>query len=179
MNWRSPLELGVRLINWVWALDLIRESGVITGTLRTRLLESVALHVWEISRNYSRGSSANNHLIGEAAGVWVAANCFDGLVDAERYRNEAEAILHDEIFGQTFEDGGGREQAFGYQVFVIQFFLIAGLIARKRGEDFPKAYWDRLELMFEFVAAMLEGGTRLPMVGDGDDGYLLEWTAGS
>ena len=29
MNWRSPLELAVRLINWVWALDLIRESGLL------------------------------------------------------------------------------------------------------------------------------------------------------
>ncbi|MCH7872999.1 MAG: alginate lyase family protein, partial [Planctomycetes bacterium] len=174
MNWRSPLELGVRLINWVWALELIRESGVIAGTLRTRLLESAALHVWEIARNYSRGSSANNHLIGEAAGVWVAAGYFDGLADAARYRKEAGAILQDEIFKQTFEDGGGREQAFGYQVFVIQFFLIAGLVARKRGEDFPKSYWDRLELMLEFVAAMLEGGARLPMVGDADDGYVLD-----
>ncbi len=100
MNWRSPLELGVRLINWVWTLDLIRESGVIDGGLSSRLLESAALHVWEIARNYSRGSSANNHLIGEAAGVWVAANYFNGLVDAERHRNEAGAILHDEIFNR-------------------------------------------------------------------------------
>ena len=30
MNWRSPLELAIRLINWVWAIDLIRDSGIVT-----------------------------------------------------------------------------------------------------------------------------------------------------
>src|SRR5262245_20973731 len=36
MNWRSPLELAVRLINWVWAMDLIRESELVTGEFRGR-----------------------------------------------------------------------------------------------------------------------------------------------
>ena len=66
MNWRSPLELGIRLINWVWALDLIRESGLPEEPLRSRVLASVHLHVWEIARRYSGGSSANNHLIGRS-----------------------------------------------------------------------------------------------------------------
>src|SRR5690606_18145054 len=28
MQWRSPLELAIRLIQWVWALELIRPSGL-------------------------------------------------------------------------------------------------------------------------------------------------------
>ena len=28
MNWRSPLELGLRLINWAWTVDLIQGAGV-------------------------------------------------------------------------------------------------------------------------------------------------------
>jgi hypothetical protein len=64
MNWRSPLELGIRLINWVWALDLIGESRLLTEGLRTRVLRAIHLHLWDITRKYSRGSSANNHRIG-------------------------------------------------------------------------------------------------------------------
>jgi hypothetical protein len=33
MNWRSPLEMGVRLINWVWTLDLIGDADVIDAEL--------------------------------------------------------------------------------------------------------------------------------------------------
>jgi len=174
MNWRSPLELGIRLINWVWTLDLICESGVVDDDFRTRLLNSVYLHLWEITRKYSRGSSANNHLIGEAAGVFIATSCFSNLTNAARWRERSREILCQEILRQTHPDGGTREQALGYHLFVMQFFLIAGIVARTTGEDFPAEYWSRLEKMFEFTAALSEGGNNLPMFGDCDDGYVLD-----
>jgi hypothetical protein len=174
MNWRSPLELGVRLINWVWMLDLIRESGLVDGEFRVRLINSVYRHVWEIARKYSRGSSANNHLVGEAAGVFVATSYFRNLKNAARWRAQSREILCGEILRQTFPDGGTREQALGYHYFVLQFFVIAGIMARASGEDLPAAYWARVEKMFEFAAAMSEGGDKLPMFGDCDEGYILD-----
>jgi hypothetical protein len=45
MNWRSPLELAVRLINWVWAIDLIRESGQVAGKFWDHLRHAVYLHL--------------------------------------------------------------------------------------------------------------------------------------
>src|SRR5882672_1556693 len=128
MNWRSPLELAIRLINWVWAIDLIRESGLVTGTFWTRLRHSTYLHLWQITRNYSRGSSANNHRVGEAAGVFIASSYFRGLDKAGRWRQESRRILSEEIISQTYLDGGSREQAVGYHVFVLQFFLPAAII---------------------------------------------------
>lgn len=170
MNWRSPLELGVRLINWAWALDLVRDSGVLDEALRTRLLNSAYLHLWEISRKYSRGSSVNNHLVGEAAGVYIGSTYFHNLKHATRWRARSREILCEEILRQTYPDGCTREQALGYHMFVLQFFLLAGLVGRWSGEDFPPAYWERLEPMFAFVGAMSEGGRTLPMLGDCDDG---------
>jgi len=174
MNWRSPLELGIRLINWVWALDLIGDSGVFDEALRARLLNSVYLHLWEISRKYSRGSSLNNHLVGEAAGVFIGSTYFHTLKHAARWRVRSREILCEEILRQTYPDGGTREQAIGYHLFVLQFFLLAGLVGRWSGEDFPPAYWERLERMFAFVGALSEGGRTLPMFGDADDGYVLD-----
>jgi len=173
MNWRSPLELGVRLINWVWTIDLIRESGLVSGGFEERLIDSVDRHVWEIARSFSQGSSAGNHLVGEAAGVYVAANYFDGITHASRYREQSRALLENELLRQTFADGGGREQAFGYALFVMQFFLICMLVAEKRGHPLSDTYRGRLEAMFEFVNALCEGGNP-PLFGDCDDGYVLD-----
>jgi hypothetical protein len=174
MNWRSPLELGIRLINWVWALDLVRDSGVVDEAFRVRLLNSAYLHLWEISRKYSRGSSVNNHLVGEAAGVFIGSTYFHNLKHAARWRARSREILCEEILRQTYPDGCTREQALGYHLFVLQFFLLAGLVGRWSGEDFPRAYWERLERMFAFVGALSEGGRTLPMFGDCDDGYVLD-----
>ena len=173
MNWRSPLELGLRLINWVWTVDLIQGAGVMDEAFRSRLLNSVYLHLWEIARKYSRGSSVNNHLVGEAAGVFIGASYFHNLRNASRQRARAREILCEEIIRQTYPDGCTREQALGYHLFVLQFFLLAALVARRSGDDFPPAYWGRLEKMFEFIGLMGEGG-RPPLFGDSDDGYVLD-----
>jgi hypothetical protein len=174
MNWRSPLELAIRLVNWVWAIDLIRESGLVSGAFLGRLRQAAYLHLWQVTRSYSRGSSANNHRIGEAAGVFIAASYFPDLDPAGRWRRESRDILCEEIVAQTYADGGSREQAVGYQIFVLQFFVLAGLVARATGDDVPAEYWSRLERMLEFLAALSEGGAAPPMLGDSDDGYVLD-----
>ncbi|MBN1345164.1 MAG: alginate lyase family protein [Phycisphaerae bacterium] len=178
MNWRSPLELAIRLINWVWAIDLIRESGLAGGAFRARLYDSVERHLWEITRKYSRGSSANNHRVGEAAGVFIAATYFNPLRNARRWQAESRDILCEEIQAQTHADGGNREQAMGYHLFVLQFFLLAGIAGRKAGQDFPSSYWSVVEKMFEFAGAMIEGGDGPAMYGDCDDGMVLDLGAG-
>jgi Heparinase II/III-like protein/Heparinase II/III N-terminus len=174
MAWRSPLELALRLINWVWALDLIHESGAGSSGFHARVREAVFLHVWEIARKYSRGSSANNHLIGEAAGVFVATSYFPDLPGAARLRAESRSILCQEILAQTHPDGGGREQALGYHLFVLQFFVVAWVVARAAGDEFPAAYRARVEAMLNFAGAFLEGGGSPPTFGDSDDGYVLD-----
>ena len=178
MNWRSPLELGIRLINWVWTIDLIRNSGVIEGELKCRLMNAVYRHVWDIMRKLSRASSANNHLIGEVAGAFIATSYFRGMKNAPRWRRRCREILQEEIFRQTHDDGGNKEQAVGYELFVLQFFLLSGLVARWSGEDFPPPYWSAVERMFEYIGALSEGGENVPMYGDCDDGYVLDLGCG-
>jgi len=173
MNWRSPLELGIRLINWVWAIDLIRESGLFRDEFRRRVLLAVYLHCWENTRKYSRGSSANNHLVGEAAGVYIACAYFQELPEAAPWRAESREILRREIAAQTYTDGCTREQALGYEFFVLQFYLLCGLAGARIGEDFPRDYWLRFETMLEFLGRLAEGGDALPLFGDCDDGYVL------
>ena len=173
MQWRSPLELAIRLINWVFTLDLVHEAGCVQGALEDRVLHAAHLHLWEVERKYSQGSSANNHLIGEAAGVFVGASYFSGLPGAARSAEEARAILLREIEAQTCPEGGNRELALGYHVFALQFFLVAGLVARRTGRDFPAAYWSQVERMCAFLSDMGEGG-ELPLYGDADDGYVLD-----
>ena len=173
MNWRSPLELSVRLINWVWAIDLIRDAGLMDEAFTQKFLRTVHLHLWEITRKYSRGSSTNNHLIGEAAGVFIASGYFSQFRQAVQWQKQSSEILCREILTQISPDGVNREQAIGYHLFVLRFYLLVGLVARRIGWELPKSFWDRLERMLEFVGTLSEGGTELPWFGDSDDGYVL------
>jgi hypothetical protein len=174
MNWKSPLELGIRLINWVWAIDLIRDSGVITDESWHDLQVAVHRSMWDIQRKYSQGSSANNHLIGEAAGVFVAASYFDHLPGADELAEEARAILEREIVAQSFTDGCTREHAFGYQLFVIQFHTIVATVARHRSAPMSESFMTRLHASYQFIADLCRDTGRPPNSGDADDGYVLD-----
>lgn len=173
MNWRSPMELSIRLINWVWAIDLTWESSIFSNNFRDQVIYSIYLHLHEVTRKYSRGSSANNHLIGEAAGVFITANYFPQLPNAQKWQDESYDILCREIDLQTFEDGCNKEIALEYQFFVIQFFLLCGLVGKLCGREFPKAYWNKFEKQLCYIGHLHEGGGAPVFYGDADDGFVL------
>jgi len=174
MNWRSPMELSIRMINWVWALDLIRDTGLFSGAFKYRVLQSVYLHLWDVTRKFSKGSSANNHVIGEAAGVFIACSYFTEIRETEQWISEAVQILEREIHEQTFSDGCNKELAFGYHLFVLQFFLFSAYAGDRTGRSFSNAYKELIEKQLEFLGYMTQRGLPLQMFGDCDDGYVLD-----
>lgn len=173
MNWRSPLELSIRLINWTYALEMIEPAGVVNDDARNRIEAGIYQHLWDISRKYSRFSSANNHLIGEAAGVYVAACRYAHLPNAMAWRDEARRILAEEIVNQIDADGVHKELATGYHLFVLQFFIIAYVAGTHSGDAFSAEFEFRLLAMCDFLAALSAAGP-MPLFNDCDDGYVLD-----
>jgi hypothetical protein len=178
-NWISPLELGIRLINWSITWQLLgglrsklfaTEEG---AAFRDRWLDSIYRQTRMIAGNLSRFSSANNHLIGEAAGVYVAASTWPFWPQMNAWGGRCREILEEECHRQNAPDGGNREQAFAYQTFVLDFLLLAGLAGRARGEEFSPLYWRRIEVMIDFLASMTSVAGQLPMIGDADDGQVV------
>jgi len=182
-NWVSPLELGIRLINWslTWQLLGGMRARLFVDSegeaFRDRWLASVYQQTRMIAGNLSRYSSANNHLIGEAAGVYIAASTWPLWPQMGAWGERCRAVLEEECVRQNAPDGGNREQAFAYQTFVLDFLLLAGLAGRARGENFSPVYWRRIELMIDFLASLTDVAGRLPMVGDADDGQVVKLAA--
>ena len=56
--------------------------------------------------------------------------------------------------------------------------ILAGLLARAEGQDFPVEYWARLEAMCEFLAAVMDVGGNVPMIGDADDARIARLDPG-
>jgi len=178
-NWSSALELGIRLINWsaVWHLIGGPDSPLFRSgsgqDLLNRWLASVCQHGHFIRGHFSRYSSANNHLIGEAAGLFVAAVTWPLWPESARWRDWAFRVLVREASLQNAPDGVNREQAVAYQHFVLDFLIIAGLAGRDNGLEFPGRFWSRIEAMIEFLASIMDLAGNVPAFGDADDGYVI------
>src|SRR5688572_30051851 len=177
-NWSSALEAGLRLVNWSLAWQLLggASSPVFVGeqgrAFRARWLDSVYQHAEFVNGHYSLHSSANNHLIGEACGVYLAAMAWPHWERADLWHDTARAILEREALLQNGRDGVNLEQSTSYLQWTFDLLALPLLAARANGEDFPAAYAKRLEAMLEFLASIMDAGGNVPMVGDADDGCV-------
>src|SRR5699024_5122650 len=79
VNWTSGIELGIRLISWVWIRRLLHDwrGAAELFEHNTEALHQIHAHQRWLAAFASFGSSANNHVIAEAAGQLVAACAFD------------------------------------------------------------------------------------------------------
>ena len=179
VNWCASLEHGIRLVNWSFAWQLLGsdDSVLFRGeegrAFRGRWLESIYRHCHFIAHHFSRHSSANNHLLGEVTGLFVAALTWPLWPQSARWRRQARAELAREALLQTFEDGVNREQAVWYHHSVADMLLIAGLVARANDCDFDADYWAALESMLDFLASIMDVHGGVPAIGDADQGVLL------
>jgi hypothetical protein len=178
VNWCASLEHAVRLVNWSFAWQLLGSDGALIfggdegRSFRGRWLEGVYRHCHFIARHFSRHSSANNHLLGEATGLFIASLTWPLWPESLRWRSQARAEITREALLQTFEDGVNKEQAVWYHHAVADMLLIAGLIARANGCDFDGQYWGALESMLDFLASIMDVSGGVPAIGDADQGVL-------
>jgi hypothetical protein len=178
-NWSSPVEHGIRLINWSIVWYLIGGAGAFThmeaegSRLLDRWLESIYQHICFASDNYSFYSSADNHLIGEAAGVFVAAHTWDLWHKGRALRKQAKLILEEEILKQFAADGVNLEQAVCYHRFSLEFLLASLLCGIVNGDDFSSGFKTRMRSAAEFMASMMDCAGRMPTIGDSDDGKVF------
>ena len=175
VNWASPLELGIRLIAWVWIERLLRPCADGHHQLfgpTGALWPAIYQQQWLIRQHASYGSSANNHLIGEAAGVFIAASTWPVFSVSRAWQAWARHVLEREIVRQTFPDGLNKEQAFAYHQFVQDFFFWSAAEAQRHGTPFSAAYQQRLQAMRDAEAVLTAHGPP-PRYGDDDEGRVL------
>ena len=179
VNWCASLEHAIRLVNWSFAWQLLGADGSPLflgeegGRFRRRWLDGIYQHCHFIARHFSRHSSANNHLLGEMTGLFIASLTWPVWPESAHWRDQSRAELAREALLQTFEDGVNKEQAVWYHHSVADMLALAGLFARANGCDFDPEYWGALESMLDFLASIMDVSGGVPAIGDADQGVLV------
>ncbi|NIH82796.1 alginate lyase family protein [Amycolatopsis viridis] len=172
VHWVSGIELGIRLLSWVWVRRLLAAWPGAAGLFEDN---PEALHqIWHHQRRLatfpSRGSSANNHVVAEAAGQLAAACAFPWFPESAGWRSAALRSLADHLDANTFGSGLNRELATEYHGLVLELGLAA---AAEAGPAAPDSLWQTLLRMTDALAAVVDVRLRPPRQGDGDDGHGL------
>jgi hypothetical protein len=175
IHWTSGIELGVRLLSWVWIRRLL-DGWAGAGPLfegDRAFLQQLRHHQEWLARLPSHGSSANNHVLAELAGQFAAGCAFPWFPESAAWRAAAAARLERELARQTFADGLNRELATEYHGFALELGLAAALEGELADHPLGNQAWDTLRRMTDALAAVVDVRLRPPRQGDADGGHGL------
>jgi hypothetical protein len=165
-GWSSGYEVAHRLVGWAFSIPLLTDHvpGAALEAVSCSYVEQAAF----VAQRPSRYSSANNHRLAELAGLLAAARLGAVELKWDALWSELEA----ETVRQTFADGGSREQASGYFLYVLEILYVAALLARSEGRPLGRVA-ERMEEMLGWLAAVADAEGEPPFVGDDAEDRLL------
>jgi uncharacterized heparinase superfamily protein len=165
-GWSSGYETAHRLVGWAFAFPFLADHA---GSNALDLISrSYAAQAAFASERPSRYSSANNHRLAELAGLLAAVR----LGALELPWDELWRELEDEADRQTYSDGGSREQAAGYFLYVLEILWTAAFIARSAGRPLGRLT-ERLNAMLSWLAAVADEAGEPPRFGDDAEDRFL------
>lgn len=178
INWYSNIEVNIRLINWVLTWDildideLVKEDKDLSKFVAQKWIPSIYSHCKFSYNNPSFYSSANNHLISEYAGLFIA-NCKWAFPESEKWLDYSRNGLEKEIILQHSENGINREETAKYIQFISDFLLLCLVFGNISANLFSERYSTRLHSIFKYINQLLDIKGGVPNYGDEDDGRVF------
>jgi len=136
--------------------------------------EILPAHVWFTWRYRSCGSSANNHLLGELAGLILAVVRWPALARFCAPLAHLHEAWEREVLAQFASDGGNSEQALGYHLFSWEFCWQTHTALRSSGRRVTSSAAQRLLSAARFYAQMKADEWDY---GDSDNAYVTPFFA--
>ena len=171
-NWISALEAGIRLVQFTWIDRLLSGSSASHASGLERLrYELLPAHVRFVWKNRSFGSSANNHLLGELAGLIIATARWPALASWGAPLHLLRDYFQREVLSQFASDGGNREQALNYHLFALEFCCQTRAALASAGLDLSSDVIERLHRAAAFYASV-QAESDIWDYGDSDNAYV-------
>lgn len=154
----AAYEAAHRVVGWSWALPFAATEAAPSEL--AHISAALAADASLARAQPSLYSSANNHRLAELAGLIA----FEAITDRSGW-GEVWAEFERQFLRQTFADGGSREQASGYFLYVLEIVWVAALYAHAVGQKLGRVA-DRAEAALDWLDAIAGADGEPPAVGD-------------
>ena len=175
INWGCAMDVGIRAVNWIWALSLLK--GYQYKEFHKKIYESLYQHGWYIYRNLegTNWGYNNNHYFSDIVGLLHIALLFPEDKESKVWFGFAKSTFYRETRLQILPSGMLYEGSTNYHRLAVELVLSSVVLLKRNGEDVPPDIIGRMESMFDFVMQMTMPDGTMPIVGDQDNGRVLPW----
>lgn len=178
VNWVSPMEAAIRIVNWIWGFYFFRKSLHLHDEFIKDFMVGIYEHASFIESNIENVYGVTtNHTVADYLGLFFVGLLFPEFDRSEQWLKIGGSGLWEELVKQVSVEGVQYESSLHYHAFVAEMFLSAYILARLNGIDIPREVAPRLRAMVEFTFHYTKPDGKAPLVGDSDDGRLVRLEA--
>lgn len=171
VNWSCPMEVAIRSVNLVKALDIVWTE--LSNEERMDAVFLLERHAAFLRRHPEISDVNGNHYLADLAGLVQIGVAVRRWGSAAPWLRDEVDCLAKELRSQLHDDGVHHEKATGYHRLVLE--LIVGAVADLVRSDvpFPLSLRDDLERMAGFLRAIQNRDGTIPLIGDSDSGCVV------
>ena len=172
VNWAGPMDVAIRVVNWIWAVYLIFEAEALTDDFLALWLTSLKQHGDHLMAHLEDGWPRTNHLIANLTGLAYLGILFPELDGAANWCKTGLNGLWAELERQVYPDGLDYEASLSYHRLVTEMALSVAALCIVNDLPLSPMIEQRLTTMLD--AAMVTTGPdgTTPQFGDVDNGRL-------
>lgn len=170
INWVCPMEVALRALNWIIALDLLGNSKSLTDKGWQQIVCSLYDHMSYLEHNWEwYDGKTSNHYLSNLVG-YLALTSFFGQNQKSK---KAFKQLCAEFDKQVFDEGTDYEGSTAYHRLVTELFLYGFVLSLDMNLPVLAAHMQKLQRMVEFVDWCTPVGGILITIGDDDSSVAV------
>jgi hypothetical protein len=173
-QWLSAQEAGLRAMACLFALRAFSTPEGRADGRSARLVAVLGEHARRITATlaYARAQN-NNHLIAEAAALFIVGMQCPRLSGAERWQRTGRDLLVG-ASAQFFADGGYIQHSHNYHRLALQLLLLSSRLAELAGAPLPAVVADRMRASLRMLLPLVDPTNgRVPNFGHNDGALFL------
>ena len=173
-HWRCGQEISIRLMAWVFALYVFKDSPLTTPQRFAELLGMIAVQADRVAGTtlYSYLQN-NNHSISEGAALWTVGVLFPMLAKSDNWMRLGRKLLERDALRLISEDGSFSQRSNHYHRLMLHDFLYAIRIGEVNGLKLAKESLVRIQKASEFILGMIDANNGWSPNMGGNDGALI------
>jgi len=174
INWVNPMEIGIRALNWLGAIQMLPDDKQ-SDEFKKKFFLSLYEHGDFIFENIDRnGPGINGYgYIFSLVSLMVLGKLFQSIGNADKWYSFALENINKEPITQFDSDGISHESSLNYQITITELFLFAVCFMDRFHFTFPNEYTSLLRQSCEALRKIARPDYTIPNFGDSGSDTLF------
>jgi hypothetical protein len=173
VNWVSPDEVSIRLVNIFFAFAIFVNSEKADEELLNNFCEFVLEHAVYIENNLNYSTNRGHEYLSNLLALAITGLLFKEHPYGNKNIEFAYAGFEQEIRKQVHKDGVSFEQSVPFHSFTLENFYLGKIILEKAGVVFTNEFNNRLHNMFLVQNSYIRDDMSVPQIGDSVSNRLI------